>query len=35
MISDDTEYLNRIYLYYNSLGKEEIFDRIRLISGNI
>lgn len=34
MMSDETEYLNRIYNYYNAVGKEEIFDRIRLISGN-
>jgi hypothetical protein len=32
-LSDDTEYLNRIYRYQTSQGKEEIFDRIRIIGG--
>jgi len=32
-LSDDTEYMNRIYRFYNSLGREEIYDRIRLIGG--
>jgi len=34
-LSDDTEYMNRIYRFYNSLGKEEIYDRIRLIGGTL
>lgn len=34
-LSDDTEYMNRIYRFKNSLGKEEIYDRIRLIGGTL
>lgn len=34
-LSDDTEYMNRIYRLKNSLGKEEIYERIRLIGGKL
>ena len=34
IFADHNEYLKRIYFLKNSLDKDEIYDRIRLLSGN-